>query len=100
MEKKYEYVEISTGERIEDCMASDYALDKLGITVTPRGENGEMTLEQMEYIETITDWYFSGNWVKEEIKEDEGDVFELIAEECAMEDYIENDEENRKVRYI
>ena len=68
MEKKYEYVEISTGERIEDCMASDYALDKLGITVTPRGENGEMTLEQMEYIETITDWYFSGNWVKEEIK--------------------------------
>lgn len=100
MEKKYEYVEISTGERIEDYMASDYALDKLGITVKPRGENGEMTLEQMEYIETITDWYFSGNWVKEEIKEDEADIFKLIDEECAMEDYIENDEENRKVRYI
>lgn len=100
MGKKYQYREIRTGKIVEDFMAESYALDKLGITITPRGKNGEMTLEQMEYIETITDWYFSGNWVKEEIKEDEADVFELIDEECAMEDYIENDEENRKVRYI
>ena len=100
MEKKYQYREIRTGKIVEDFMAESYALDKLGITITPRGKNGEMTLEQMEYKETITDWYFSGNWVKEEIKEDEADVFELIDEECAMEDYIENDEENRKVRYI
>lgn len=62
MEKKYEYVEISTGEKVEDYMASDYALDKLGITVTPRGKNGEMTLEQTEIIEKITNWFLNSDW--------------------------------------
>lgn len=94
------YKNIKSNKIVYEDEAEEYILDQLGITVTPKGKNGEMTLEQMEYIETITDWYFSGNWVKEEIKEDEADVFELIDEECAMEDYIENDEENRKVRYI
>ena len=70
MEKKYKYINIKTKEEVEDFMAEEYVLDKLGITVTPKGTNGTMTLEQTENIEQTVEWYFSGNWIKEEIKED------------------------------
>lgn len=71
MEKKYQYREISTGETVEDFMAESYVLDKLGITVTPKGKYGEMTQEQIENIEQTVEWFFSGDWIKEEIEEDE-----------------------------
>lgn len=29
-----------------------------------------MTLEQLENIQETIDWFFSGNWIKEEVKED------------------------------
>lgn len=70
MEKKYKYINIKTKEEVEDFMAEEYVLDKLGITVTPKGTNGTMTLEQTENIEQTVEWYFSGNWIKEEVKED------------------------------
>ncbi len=70
MEKKYQYKEITTGEIIEDFMAEDYVLEKLGITIEPKGKNGEMTREQIENIEETVEWFFSGNWIKEEVKED------------------------------
>lgn len=70
MKKKYKYINIKTKEEVEDFMAEEYVLDKLGITVTPKGTNGTMTLEQTENIEQTVEWYFSGNWIKEEIKED------------------------------
>ena len=70
MEKKYQYKEMSTGEIVEDFMAESYVLDKLGITVTPKGKHGEMTQEQIENIEQTIEWFFSGNWIKEEVKED------------------------------
>ncbi len=68
--KKYEYKNIKTGEIVEDFMAEDYVLEKLGITIEPKGKNGEMTQEQIENIEETVEWFFSGNWIKEEVKED------------------------------
>ena len=35
MEKKYQYREITTNEVVEDFMAEDYVLKKLGITIEP-----------------------------------------------------------------
>ena len=68
--EKYEYKNIKTGEIVEDFMSEDYALEKLGITIEPKGKNGEMTEEQIENIEGTVEWFFSGNWIKEEVKED------------------------------
>ena len=70
MGEKYQYREITTGEIVEDFMAEDYVLKRLGITIKPMGNNGEMTLEQLENIQETVEWFFSGNWIKEEIKED------------------------------
>ena len=70
MEKKYRYRERLTGETVEDFMAKEYVLDRLGITVTPKGKHGEMTQEQIENIQETVEWFFSGNWIKEEVKED------------------------------
>ena len=69
MEKKYQYVERNTGEIVEDFMAEDYALERLGVIVTPKGKHGEMTQEQIENIQQTVEWFFSGNWIKEEVKE-------------------------------
>nr|DAZ47455.1 MAG TPA: PROTEIN/RNA Complex ribosomal subunit, Ribosome, Streptomycin [Caudoviricetes sp.] len=67
--EKYEYKNIKTGEIVEDFMAEDYVLEKLGITIEPKGKNGELTQEQIENIEETVEWFFSGNWIKE-VKED------------------------------
>lgn len=69
MEKKYQYREITTGEIVADFIAEDYVLEKLGITIEPKGKNGELTQEQIENIEETVEWFFSGNWIKE-VKED------------------------------
>ena len=46
-----------------------------------------MTVEQIENIESTVDWFFSGNWIEEEIKEvEEPNIFELINEEYVLED--------------
>lgn len=75
MEKKYYYKERTTNEVVEDFMAEDYALTKLGLkengklVIIPRGKNGEMTLEQLENIQETVEWFFSGNWIKEEVED-------------------------------
>ncbi len=75
MKKKYQYREIKTNEVVEDFMAENYALDKLGLkengklVIIPRGKNGEMTLQQLENIKETVAWFFSGNWIKEELDE-------------------------------
>lgn len=80
------YRNITTDEVVYKEEAEDYVLNRLGITVIPKGENGEMTVEQLENIESTVDWFFSGNWIEEEIKEaGEPSVFELINEECELE---------------
>ena len=74
------YRNITTDEVVYKEEAENYVLNRLGLTVTPKGKNGEMTQE------TII-WFFSGNWVEEEIKESkEPSVFDLINEECELED--------------
>lgn len=80
------YRNMTTDEVVYKEEAEDYVLNRLGLTVTPKGENGEMTVEQIENIEGTVEWFFSGNWIEEEIKEvEEPSVFELINEECEME---------------
>ena len=64
------YKNIKTNEEVEDFMAQDYVLNELGVTITPKGENGEMTIEQVENIEQTVELFFSGNWIKEEVKEE------------------------------
>ena len=80
------YRNMTTDEVVYKEEAEEYVLNKLGLTVTPKGENGEMTLEQIENIEETVSWFFSGNWIEEEIKEtEEQSIFELINEECESE---------------
>ncbi len=66
---KYQYRELKTNEIVEDFMAEDYVLNRLGISITPKGNNGTMTLEQTENIKETVEWFFSGNWIKEEVEE-------------------------------
>lgn len=91
MEKKYQYRELKTNEIVEDFMAENYVLDKLGITIEPKGENGTMTLEQLENIQETVNWFFSGNWIKEEIKEvdEDDDIPDLEYELGRYENYHE-----------
>ena len=87
---KYIYRNMKTNEEVEDFMAEEYALNELGVTITPKGKNGELTVKQLENISETVDWFFSGNWIKEKVEEDEGNVFELINEECKMEESYGN----------
>ena len=71
MEKKYQYRDTTTGKIVEDFMAEDYVLEELGLTVTPKGKNGEMTIKQLENIQETIEWFFSGDsWIKEIVKEE------------------------------
>lgn len=80
------YRNITTDEVVYKEEAEEYVLNRLGITITPKGQNGEMTVEQLENIEGTVEWFFSGNWIEEEIKEvEEPNVCELINEECELE---------------
>lgn len=86
------YRNMTTDEVVYKEEAKDYALQELGlmdkgkIVIIPRGENGTYTLEQIENIESTIEYFFSGNWIEEEIKEvEEPSVFELIDEECELE---------------
>ena len=67
---KFIYKNRKTGKEVEDFMAESYALEKLGLTVTPKGKYGTYTPEQLENIEQTVEWFFSGDWIKEEVKED------------------------------
>ena len=64
------YKNITNNKIVYEDEAEEYVLEQLGITVTPKGKNGEMTLMQIENIQETVEWYFSGNWIKEEVKED------------------------------
>lgn len=59
------YRNMTTNEIVEEADAEEYVLNRLGITVTPKGKNGEMTQEQIENIQETVIWFFSGNWVEE-----------------------------------
>ena len=57
------YKNITNNKIVYEDEAEEYVLDQLGITVTPKGKNGEMTLMQIENIQETIEWYFSGNWI-------------------------------------
>lgn len=83
------YKEMSTGKIVYEEDAEDYVLERLGITVTPRGKNGEMTTEQIENIESTVEWFFSGNWIEEEEKDEEELEDDLEYQVCRYENYHE-----------
>ena len=85
------YRNITTDEVVYKEEAEEYVLNRLGITVTPKGENGEMTVEQLENIDSTVDWFFSGNWIEEEIKEvdEDDDIPDLEYELGRYENYHE-----------
>lgn len=66
MQKVYRNMQTKEIVFVED--AESFVLDKLGITITPKGKNGEMTQEQIENIQETVEWFFSGDWIKEEIE--------------------------------
>ena len=72
MKIKY-YRHMKTDEIVYKEDAESYALNRLGITITPKGKHGEMTQEQIANIQEIVEWYFSGNWIAEEIEESRSD---------------------------
>lgn len=65
------YRNMTTDEVVYKEDAEKYVLDRLGITVTPKGKNGEMTVEQIENIESTIEWFFSGNWIEEDIYDED-----------------------------
>lgn len=65
------YRNITTDEVVYKEEAEEYVLNELGLTVTPKGQNGEMTQLQLENIEETISWFFSGNWVEEEVYDDD-----------------------------
>lgn len=87
------YKNITTDEVVYKEEAKEHALYELGLmdkgelVIVPRGKNGTYTIEQLQNIDATVEGYFSGNWTEEEIKEvEEPSVFELIKEECEIED--------------
>ena len=90
------YRNINNGEIVYKEEAEDYALTQLGmkkngkLVIIPMGENGEYTVEQLENIENIVEWFFSGNWIEEDINEvDEEDITDLKYEIGRYENYHE-----------
>lgn len=79
------YRNMKTKEIVLEEDAEQYALNKLGITITPKGKNGELTIEQLQNIEETVSWYFD-DWEKEIEQEEEGNIFELINEENYYDD--------------
>lgn len=64
------YRNILTKEIVFEEDAIDYAFNKLGIKkVEPLGENGEYTLEQLDFFTEVTEWYFQ-NWNEEELEDE------------------------------
>ena len=80
------YENTKTKEQVYEEDAQEYALDQLGIKIQPKGKNGEYTTEQFELIETIIEWYFSGNWVEEIIQDEYEQDYEAILEDKKYEE--------------
>lgn len=75
----------TTDEVVYKEEAEEYVLNRLGITVTPKGENGEMTVEQIENIESTIEWFFSGNWIEEQVYDDDEPDLEYELEKADRE---------------
>lgn len=69
------YKNISNNEIVYKEEAQEYAMEMLGIKIKPKEKDGTYTLDQMEVMQDIEDYYFSGNWIKDELEEEQEDVF-------------------------
>lgn len=56
------YKNTKDGTIVYENKIEEYVLNKLGIAINPKGKNGEMTLEQTEIIEKITNWFLNSDW--------------------------------------
>ena len=56
------YRNLGTNERVEEDEALDYAIKKCGLKLV----EVEDALEQEELKDMLVEWYFSGNWIKED----------------------------------
>lgn len=65
------YRHMTKNEFVFEEEAKDYVLDTLGIKIEPKGKNGEYTTEQLDFIDTTIEWFFSGEWYEDELIEDE-----------------------------
>lgn len=65
------YRNTKTDEEVMEDDWTNYAKEKFGIEVNPQGKNGELTKDQVEFLVTFTEWYFSDNWIEEEIEDDD-----------------------------
>jgi len=67
--KSFQYKNMITGEIVIDEEAEEYVKENLGIPgLIPKGKFGTLSQEQTEFISEFTEWYFSGKWIKEEVK--------------------------------
>ena len=75
--------------------AKEYALTQLGLiandelVIIPRGQKGEYTTEQLDFIDTTVEWFFSGEWYEDELIEDEEEPdYYDVKSDMMYEDYI------------
>lgn len=57
------YKNIKNNKIVYEDEAEQYVLNELGVTITPKGKDGELTVEQVENLKETVEWYFSGNWI-------------------------------------
>ena len=71
------YKNILNNEIVYKEDAQEYAMEMLGIKIKPMEKDGTYTVEQIEIMQDIEDYYFSGNWIKDELEEEQEqeDVF-------------------------
>lgn len=68
------YKNISNNEIVYKEDAQEYAMEMLGIKIKPMEKDGTYTIEQMEIMQDIEDYYFSGNWIKDELEKNDQDI--------------------------
>lgn len=78
------YRHFNTNEEVFEEDWEQYAMEKLGIKIEPQGKNGEFTTEQLDFMEEFTEWYFSDNWIQDEVEDnsvcDEGELEDIAYE--------------------
>lgn len=78
------YRNMQTDEVVYKEEAEDYVLNRLKMKIEP----GVRNLEQEECISMLVDYYFSGNWIEEEIYDEEKADYEAEIEDMIYEDSV------------
>ncbi len=68
MDKKIVFIGIGpeTGKQVEYDNALDYGMRNCGLGFLPDAEKAP---ENKDFKEAFVEWYFSGNWIREEVYE-------------------------------